>query len=252
MRSRIAVALLLPLSLVAPSSAAAEPPVAPVGVMPTAVEGFGTSAAEVRQQVNSKLRSVLGAGCVVLQAGAGCAAPLDATLYARCIAAAVAASEAEFEEVAQVVLRRAGPQHSTMTLRIFDLDGLVQRELQADIVDADSLHATDALLRKVFDPARYRGEVFIQGVPEGAEFLVDGLPLAQTRAHLSVGKHVLDVVQPHRIDTVPFQVAFERTTEIVLAPPAPAPAWLAGTMAAAGMFAIGVAALYLATTQDQQ
>lgn len=241
MRARVVAALLV--GFLGAGSARAE-----VGVIATIVEGFEPGTAnERRQQLDKNVSQALGQSYVALPVKPGCEISLEASLERACIAAAVANSRADIDEVAQVVLRRAGPNLTEMRLRIFARDGALQQELRADIVDAEAVDATTAMLRKAFDPSRYRGVVEVKGVPEGAELLVDGLPLEQPRAHLRVGKHVLDVVHAQGgVETLSFQIAFERTTEVLVpsAPPAAsapagAPFWVASGTAASGVLAIG-------------
>lgn len=245
--------------LIASAAARAE-----VGVLPTVVEGFeGDSADARRQQLDKNVSETLGASYIALDVKPGCELnPLPA-----CIAAGVASSKGDIDEVAQVVLRRAGPNLTEMRLRIFGRDGVRQQELRAGIVDAEAVDATTALLRKAFDPSRYRGTVEIKGAPVGAELLIDGLPLEEPRAQLRVGKHVLDIVHPkvpHEaggggVETVSFEVAFERVTE-VLVPSAPPPAgtpvgvpfWVATGTTATGILAIsGGLFLYFVAAENK-
>jgi hypothetical protein len=172
---------------------------AEVGVITTVVDGFEKDTSQDRrEQLDAHVAETLGASYVALELAPGCEGatstdPRGPRLVS-CIATATA-GRPEIDEVAHVTLRHVGPRLSEMTLRIFGRDGVPQLQLRADISDAESISGTRGLLRKAFDPSRFRGGLQITGAPDGAQLLVDGLDLEAPRAQLRVGKHLLQVNQ---------------------------------------------------------
>jgi hypothetical protein len=196
---------------------------ADIGVIPTVVEGFdekvkATRLGDLEDNVETTLQSARVPLTLKCEPGT-----YETPPDPNCVKAAVNESKRDIDEVAQVLLRSAGPNKTEMKLRIYGRDGVVVQAPTQEIVDVQAAEVTTAMLRKAFDPSRFSGKATIHGAPEGAELLVDGLHVDGSVVTLRVGHHLLDVVHPGgAVETVPFDVALDKNVPVTV-PSAPVP-----------------------------
>ncbi len=201
---------------------------ADIGVIATVVEGFDEKVTATRRDdLDDNVEATLQSSRVLLTIKCE-PGTYDTAPDARCVKDAVNASNRDIDEVAQVLLRSAGPNKTEMKLRIYGRDGVVVQEPTQEIVDVQAVEVTTAMLRKAFDPSRFSGKAIITGAPDGSELLVDGLRVDGNEVTLRVGHHVLDVVHANgSVETVPFDVNLDKPV-FVPVPSAPAAAPVSG------------------------
>jgi hypothetical protein len=232
---------------------------ADIGVITTVVEGFDAKVTAKRlDDLDDNVEGTLQSARVplTLKCEPG---TYDTPPDAKCVKDAVNAANRDIDEVAQVLLRSAGPNKTEMKLRIFGRDGVVLQQPTEEIVDVQAAEVTTAMLRKAFDPSRFSGRASIQGAPGDAELLVDGLRVEGNEVTLRVGPHVLDVVHANgAVETVPFVVELDQT-EPVLVPSAPvaaasgggAPFIVSATTASVGVAAaVGAVILFIVANDN--
>lgn len=260
MRSFLSVATaVLALSTLSASLAAARAH-ADIGVITTVVEGFEENVAATRKNdLDDNVRLTLQSSLVALalRCDPGTfATPPDA----RCVKDAVNESKRDIDEVAQVLLRNAGPNKTEMKLRILGRDGAPIQEPTAEIVDVQAAAVTTAMLRKAFDPSRFSGTAVVSGAPAGAVLLVDGLRVDGTQLTLRVGPHVLDVVHANgAVETVPFEVALDKPVTVPV-PSSPgsapvvagAPFYTSATVASVGVVATVGSIIWLIVASENR
>jgi len=209
---------ILPLIVVASSLLA---PVAHgnVGVFPVSAQGIDPA---VQTEVARALSEILGPTLVQINKPISCDDPKPALTSA-------AAEIKVLDEVAAVCLSRAAtePQKSEMRVMVFDATGLKVLDLHEVITD-DPLNAGSAaksrraLLHRALQPKTYRGSVYVTDAPANAELRIDGLRLLDNKSFLTVGPHVLSVIEEGKATKdVPFSVRFEEATEVWVPQDAP-------------------------------
>lgn len=246
---------LLPLAAVALASLEAH---ADIGVIETVVEGFDEKVTAARRgDLDDNVELTLQSSRVLLALKCE-PGTYDTAPDPRCVKDAVNASNRDIDEVAQVLLRSAGPNKTEMKLRIYGRDGIVVQEPTQEIVDVQAPEVTTAMLRKAFDPSRFSGKAIITGAPDGSELLVDGLRIDGKEVTLRVGHHVLDVVHGDgAVETVPFDVLLDKRV-FVPVPSAPAaapssggaPLYISATTASLGIAAVVASAIVFVIAQE--
>jgi hypothetical protein len=176
-----------------------------VVLLPVEIADFGGQTVTRRNEVEEALRGVLGPR--LTKAPNGTPVCTDDKCF-RMLAEAHGA-----DEVAHVVLRRRlSNGYGDLTVRIYDADGQLVLAITETLPEDRPEETLRQVCTRAFDASTHAGRIEVVGLADDEELLVDGLPMSDGLAQLSVGPHVVTArTQDGRERQVKVMVPFRGT-----------------------------------------